>query len=424
MAVVAVHGPNLRQRLFYDDYNWLSISDHHGWFTRLITPEGGAAIYRPVLGLWFSALRPVFGSDPFPYHLFALGFLCAAAVCVRWLAREIGLANTPATIAGIVYGANGALAWTTIWASAALSPLAVSFAVGSTALVCRPSARREAIAVILLIAAIATRDAMVITPAVATILLTARRPDGTGIASSLRATRLMWLASAAYVVMRAALGLFGTHNASYAIDFLRFGRVFANLEDLMKVAARFGVPLQSDVEASAARVWDFGLWLLLIGLSLWAARRRSWLPLAGLAWFFVALIPVLGLRNHPMQPYYLELALVGLALTVGSLVAIAKPAPAVAVVAVAVFVLMQVGIVQRIQSRDFLATIIRRTDFLEETSRHAAVTNGVLIIETPCRADKQWAYGSDLFRVLRDEPTLRVKYRFTKPRTSATVNCG
>src|SRR5207244_8201400 len=59
-TVFAVHGTNVRYRLFYDDYGWLGYSDHHGWFKDLITPGRGAAIYRPVLGLWFTGMSAVF----------------------------------------------------------------------------------------------------------------------------------------------------------------------------------------------------------------------------------------------------------------------------------------------------------------------------------------------------------------------------
>ena len=419
-AVLVVHGTNVSTRLLSDDYFWLNISNHSGWFGNLVTPGGG--IYRPVLGLWFTGMRTVFGESPLPYHLVALAFMALAALAVRWLALELGLGNVPATIAGVVYGTHAALTLTTFWVSAASSPLAAALAASSVALLCRPTARRCLAATLLLVLAIASRDAAVVTPAIATILLASRCPGWKGLAASLRTTAGLWAVSGGYFVLQALNGAFsGPKTAPYATNY--FGRhVIDNALLLMNHAARFGIPPRGGFEVAALQVWVVTFWLLLLGFSVWAARRGSLLPLAGIACFCVSLVPYVGFTNHSMQRYYLEIALIGLALTIGSLAACARPR-AVAVLVVS-FVLVQIGAVQLFHERTVWNTVIERTDSLEDLSMRTPTTNGELVIETPCGKDKEWSRNGDLFRVLRDDPGLRVRFKIVKPTVSSTpANC-
>jgi hypothetical protein len=262
------------------------------------------------------------------------------------------------------------------------------------------------------------------TPVVATVLLAARRPDWRGLVTSIRATTALWVVGGGYVAVRGLLGLFQGHRTEpYAIS-LFGGHVVDNMLELMRNAALFGLPLQSGTEASAGRVWPYVFWFLLIALATWAAWRGAYLPVAGIVCFFMSLVPLAALTNHYMDVYYVDLALVGLAVTVGALVARANLNFIVVVSALFVFVLVQAGAVQLFQERTFYAAIIERTDFLEEVNRHARVRNGQLVVETPCRLDKEWARDGELFRVLRDDPDLRVRFRFVEAdRVSDSVTC-
>jgi hypothetical protein len=105
---------------------------------------------------------------------------------VRWLGLELG--NIAATASGALYGAFAPLTLTTMWASAAGSSLAVALAVASIALICRPSARRQLGAAVLLAAAILVRDATVVAPALASLVLAARCRDQLGVTTVIRRT--------------------------------------------------------------------------------------------------------------------------------------------------------------------------------------------------------------------------------------------
>jgi hypothetical protein len=62
--------------------------------------------------------------------------------------------------------------------------------------------------------------------------------------------------------------------------------------------------------------------LALLGFTLWAVRRKHWLPLVFLAWFVILLAPVLPLRDH-RSPYYLTLPAMALGMFAACAVAAA-----------------------------------------------------------------------------------------------------
>jgi hypothetical protein len=424
-AVLAVHGTSISYPFFYDDYGWLALPDHAGWLGALMTPESGASIYRPGLGLWFAGTRAMFGISAVPFHVFALAFLIAAALAVRWLALELGIGNLAATATGALYGAFAPLAVTTIWASAAGSSLAVALAVASIALVCRPSARRQIVAAALLAAAILVRDATVVAPAVAGLVLAARSPDREGVKTALRSTWGLWVVAVAYLTMRAALVAVGGNTGPYAVNLLG-GHLPSNLLDLMQHvswlglrSALLGEIVERDLVGgvSILRAWDVVLWLSIFGAAAWALRRRYLLPLAGIAWFFVSLSPVLVLPNHPMEPYYLDMAAVGLALTVGSLCSMARLTPAVTAVAVGAFILVQVAAVQLFQHEWNNSEGVRRTEALQRIAATEQPRAGELVIVTHCPGDREWSRDGDLFRVLQNNPELRVRFEIVEPET-------
>lgn len=417
-AVLAVHGTNLRYPLFYDDYFWLAVSDHHGWLTAVLIPGKGPSIYRPGLALWFAGMRAMFGTSALPYHLVALVFLIAAALAVRWLGLELGLGNPAATVAGALYGAFAPLALTTMWASAAGSSLAVTFAVASIALVCRPSGRRHLWAAFLLGAAILVRDATVVAPAAATFVVAARWSGRPRPALILRRTWGLWFVAGVFLTIRMYMGLLGSNSGPYAVDFFG-GDVVRNLRDLMLLVSRLGLQsgIPDAIDNWVLRAWDVIAWVTVFGAVGWALRRHNYLPLAGVGWFFVSLSPVLILPNHGMAPYYLDLGAVGLALTIGSLASMARIPPAAMAVGVGVFALVNAGAVLDFQRYGFMTTIVERTEVLEHIAMTERPRAGELVVATHCPEDRVWSRDGDLFRVLQNEPDLRVRFEVIEPET-------
>ena len=132
LSVLVVHGVHLQKPLFYDDYDWYGAPDHPGWVSHALSPS--LTIYRPLVAFWFAGVRGVFGFSPVAYHVFALAFLIAAALMVRVFVSRLGVDDLTATIAGVIYGAYGALTLLTIWASTAGGGFAVACALGAMVL--------------------------------------------------------------------------------------------------------------------------------------------------------------------------------------------------------------------------------------------------------------------------------------------------
>jgi hypothetical protein len=216
--------------------------------------------------------------------------------------------------------------------------------------------------------------------------------------------------------MRAALLAQGANSGPSTVDFLG-GHLATNLIDLMQHASRFGLPRNVANNIEILLVWDAVAWLSILGAAAWAFRRRHHLPLAGIAWFFVALSPVLVLPNHPMEGYYLDVAAVGLALTVGSIGSMIRLTPAVAAVAVGVFVLVQAVAVQVFQGYGYFGTIVKRTVVLQRIAVTERPRGDELVVATHCPLDREWSRDGDVLRVLQNNPELRVRFEIVEPET-------
>jgi hypothetical protein len=412
-AVVVVHGVHVSKPLFWDDYEWLSLSGHHGWATHAWSVSGG--IYRPLVAFWFAGMRWVFGLSALPYHVAALAFLIAAALLVRVLALRIGMENFTATTSGVVYGAYGALTLTTIWAAAAGGELAVACSLAAIVVLFGPVAySRQLLAALLFAIALLTRESSVVTPALALIALLAptvtdHRPGRAELGTALRKTALLWLIALAYLAVRFATGA-PFDRGPYAAR-LMGTHVFRNMLHLMQDAARFGTPSA----ASIAKIWDVVFWGAIVVASLLVLRRGRLVPLAGLVWFAIACLPEVTLTKHGMDPYYLALPLVGLALTIASLLRFLVRSDRLMVGAVVFFVVVQVFAVQWYDRDSGIERKIRRSEALSALAKSQPVDHGVMTIRTHCPEDRDISKGGLLMQVVRDRPDLRVRFEVLEP---------
>jgi hypothetical protein len=210
----------------------------------------------------------------------------------------------------------------------------------------------------------------------------------------------------------------GANSGPYEVDFFG-GHVPRNVLDLMQEVSWLSLrrALFDEIHPYVIRAWDVIFWLGLIGAALWALRRRNYLPLAGIGWFFIALLPVVGLPNHEMEPYYLDVAAVGLAVTVGSFIAMVRPSPAVLVSAFIAFVLAQAVAVQVFQNGWESSEFVRRAGVLERIALTQRPLAGELVVATHCPRDRTWSRNGDLFRVLRDDSDLEVRFETLQPET-------
>lgn len=221
-AVVAVHAVSVRYPLMYDDWGWISGRPRDvGGYVELFKPPQGSAIYRPTLAAWFGVMREIFGLHALPYHLFALGLMIAAALAVRWLARSLGIGLVGATVAGVVLGAHAALTVTTAWVSAVQSPAMIALVAVAMVLTVRGTRNATIGGAVLLAFAITCRDAAVMTPVMATLLLLAVRWDARPrLLPVLRATVGLWIVTILYVLLRISTGLLNTEGSgAYKMSF-------------------------------------------------------------------------------------------------------------------------------------------------------------------------------------------------------------
>jgi hypothetical protein len=428
-AVIVVHGVDLRYRLVFDDYYWLKKppSGLREILRTLLPTTTGAGVYRPFLALWFGAMKAVFGIDPLPYHVFALAAIVAAALAVRWLSLQLGLRNLPATISGIVVGTHGALAITTMWASCTQSSMMITFAAVAIATVVRPGPpgwRRQLLAALFLVAAIVCRDSAVVTPVLATILLLARPGAQIRLTSALQSTAGLWVVAVAYGSIRVVNGVFHTAaNDPYRVSM--GPHVVSNTTVLMKYAAHFGVPRSSGTLELIAMTGIFiAFWLVLVGGAVWASIRHDYLPAAGLACFFVGIIPFVGLTAHGIETYYIEVGVIGLAVAIGALLDATSVRSWALVALTVMFVLVQVVAVQFVHSRHWIQTSIARTDVLEDYARRTPIHNGVLVVKEACASDRAVTRDGALFQLLLDKPDLRVRFEVLDPGTLPTTRWG
>jgi hypothetical protein len=412
VSVVVVHGVNLSKPLFSDDYFWFGIPDHAGWVGSSLLP--GRGLYRPLVVLWFAGTRVIFGFSPLAYHAFALAFLIAAAVMVRTLGVRIGMGDVAATTAGVVYGTYGALTLTTIWASSAGGEFAVACSLAAIVLIFdRVTRWRVVVSAVLFVLALLAREASVVMPALMMIVLvTPRRDSGFrwhDVRTAARKAAGLWVVAALYVVVRVASGLPPANNP-YATRL--FGtHLLRNAEPLLQDTARFGAPVASP----AAAVWDVVFWATVIVASVLAFKRRRYLPVAGLVWFAVGCLPVLTLINHPMEAYYLDFALVGLAITLASLLDCFVRSRRATVAVVVCFVATQVVAVQRFDDLSATNVAIRRSEAMREMARSLPRHGPTLIVPTHCPRDADISKDGKLFQVVRAQPDLKVRFDVLRP---------
>lgn len=418
LAVVAVHGANVGYRLFYDDYYWLEDRPSSaGEVIRWFIPNAGGGIYRPVLHAWFQGMRPIFGIDPLPYHLVALAAMISAALAVRWAASALNLSNLPATVSGILVGTHVALAPGTLWSSNAQTPVMIALVGCAMAITfTRADLGARIVSAVILALAIMTRDAAVMTPVIAAVLIAFARSTGPRWKPALLQTVSLWIVAATYGAIRLANGAFSSSDPNSPYRMTLGSHVFANLRLLMKFTARFGLSRLDEVAGDLfQRYWHLLFWAAVVVLALLAARRKSYLPVAGIVCFVIGTIPVLGIANKPLSQYYVDLGLIGLGIGVGALTQTFAVRRGVLVTGLIVFVITQMVCMQAFHSQSGFRGFVERTDALEAYSRSTRARDGVLVIRDACPSDRELARGADLFRAIRGDRDLIVRYEVRPP---------
>jgi hypothetical protein len=408
-----------------DDYSKLAVLQQPGWWHSDRTWGVGSGLFRPMLLLWFGLLHGVFGLHPLPFHIASAVIVVIAGVLTGAVARRVGL-GVGAYAAIVFYCLHASMTTAIGWAAAANSPLAVALALGALYLMLRPRVRTIDVvgACALFIAALLAREVVAVAPAILLVtrcLVEPARSLSQRLKRSLVVSSPLWLVLVVYAALRRLFGFDGG-TGEYAQAFGMHG--FTNLGRLLQIATDLE-PFSHHGLYSAVVTF---LWVALIGLCAMAAlRSQRFQGIAGLIWALLAVLPVIFLTNHPMDYYYVDFAIPGLAIAIGTVFewatnALSRRATTIfAVACFAVFVLVSFN-TARVQERAQLgpqatttAQLVRQ---VREENPHPTEGSTIIVRGSSLPTIRYLTQQGSLFRVIFDDPTLQVAFVKGKPVTA------
>lgn len=284
--------------------------------------DGGTGYYRPLMLVSLALERAAYGLWPGGHHLQNIAWHVAATAGLMALARP-RVGGWGAAIAGLVFGLHPMQSEAVIWVAARNDPMATALGLWALerASAAAPGRRRQLVAFLLTVLAGLAKESVLLLPGLllALDLMQRRRP---------RFARLLPVVAGIGVVLglRVAVGVDGAglpQEAGWALlarEAHRFG-------GLLLTRAAVPWPLHNGASLewlSALPTWRWAVgWGALAVVSVACglrARRGDLRPAAGLAWFVLAVAPIVipvadkGLIGER----YLYLALAGLGLGLGA----------------------------------------------------------------------------------------------------------
>ncbi len=262
---------------------------------------------------WFRVAVPLWGHEPFPYHLVSLLLHVTNALLLFALARRWGASPLAAWVGAAVFAVSR-LHFPALLAITSIGEL-LSLALLLTALLCMGPPPRLLHAMAALALAVAAKESVMLVSFAALLV----GQDGGG-----------WRARARSLApMLAGVVLLGTAFLWNGIGSGRLGgeayAVSFGVNLLENVARLFGWSVDvadpiPDLHATSEGAARFVLPAVALALT-WLAFRRGGSPLlrAGVAWWWLAVLPVLPLPGRTYL-HYLYVPLAGLALVVAALV--------------------------------------------------------------------------------------------------------
>jgi len=281
---------------------------------RGLAPQGAGPWRWLSLHLYVGSMFHAFGADPGPYHVVNWLVHGLDTGLVFAVARALGGGPLAATLAAGLFGASR-LYLPALFQVATFGELA-ALAGACTALLL---ARREHLsarigAALVFAAALLAKEVVALLPAV--LLVTTGKPEPLAARARRAAPMLaVGLAYLAYLALApgAASAIAGEAYAT------RLGvNLFHNLMTYTTWSADLARSIPGQVASIDEHAWTGGVWLVLLALIVAASLyRRTRVPAAGLAWFGLAIAPVLPLLHHTYA-YYLYSPIAGLGIALGA----------------------------------------------------------------------------------------------------------
>jgi Tfp pilus assembly protein PilF len=311
--------------------------------------QGWRSYYRPLFLLWMLGNNSVFGLSPAGWHVTGLLLHGANCVLLYLLALRLTRERLPALFAGLVFGLHPVQVEVVSWVSASCELLGTFFSLAAFLCYLRalePGARRTVwrfTGLTLYGAAAFSKETAIILPALVFLHEWLGRPASSSPTSNegrreklrgaLRECAPFLAFAALYLAVRvAALGSIGQHASQ-----LETRVVLGTLPRLLLTYLKHILwPLHLSLFYESSYVRQFStksvllplVMLVVAGILLWMAVRRSPAARLSLAWVLLPLLPVLDIavfpRNEFLHDRYLYHPLVGVALLAGMAAAWAK----------------------------------------------------------------------------------------------------
>ena len=263
-------------------------------------------------GVWFRAVVPMWGHEPFPYHAVSLLVHVVNVLLLHRLARRWGASPVAAFVGAALFGLSrlhfpALLAATSIGELLALSLTLVAL------LVVAPGMRMMA-AVAAFVLALSAKESALLVPFAAVLVCV----TGDSVRARTRALAPLLVAGFAFgaLLLWNGIGSGRLGGEAYAVSF--GANLFENIARLFGWSIDVLDPIP-DLHATTTGAAHVVLPLLALVLTALASRARpGGLLRAGVAWWWLAILPVLPLPGRTYL-HYLYVPLAGAALAVAAL---------------------------------------------------------------------------------------------------------
>jgi hypothetical protein len=279
VAWLLAYGPTIAGGFIKDDFGWIYHSRMDGLSSLTSAFTTAQVFYRPMVQLSFGLTEAVAGNNPVPYALtnLLLGLACAASLYM--LGRALGLASWAALAATAVWAFNfHGINMAIVWLSGRTSLLGTLFSTLAALAFVR---NRSIVAALLAFAAFLSKEEVLALPLILVLWSLINKTDP-------RRTAAMWIALAAYFVLRINSGAVDITNAPpyyrfvfdpihVAKNIFEYADRSMTLAGLVIIAAMIAFAALPKLDRDGRRQAAMGaVWLVLgFAVTIWLPIRSS-----------------------------------------------------------------------------------------------------------------------------------------------------
>ena len=427
----AVFAPSIRNPFFIDDFGYLNITLADQWWTSGLLRDLSAQVLRPVTVIAIGLQQELFGFDPLPYHVLALGLLAAEGVLLYLVARRLGVGAFGSRAAAAVLMLHTTNGWTLAWTASTSSLYAVVLGLGVVLLTsgARISTRQMVGATVLLALGLLSREISIVVPfLVMSVRWMLAEGDWRARARrSLREARPLLVLLGIFVAARALASWYAQSRPQQdrlipILNLTSFSDTLPMVPDHVQSIAMLATsPVRSMIGdagftfPTVVVVVGFGIWAIIIALVGHETRRGRTVALLGLVWFVIAVLPPIFLQPEITYGNYADMAIPGLALAVGAGIgSVVAGWPARARWAFAAAGIVVLSLVAYHGGNTLFRPppppVARAVELQAWARLHYPdpPPGSTIVVDIAIPEDQLWTSNGDMFRVLYQDPTLRV----------------